>query len=483
MELKPYQIEVIDKLRHNVLALKSTWNIICQEGGTGKTVISVFTCKSFLEKNKNKKALFVVPMEELLMQAYKTYVQFGIKPYIYRQTEPPPPHARMVIASVQTMRSRGFFDADIVFVDECHLGLYPAMLQWYKDNPKEGRIVVGLSATPADNSVNRLSEFYDYDNMIMGKHPAEHVADGELVKDKIYIGKIVDVDFSKIPKRKTEFGLEYNEAKMYELLNKSIFYNEVVRMYKDKAYAKRAICFNLNVEHSKQMAQVFQQHGISAVHLDGNTPKGERAHIINNFKSGLFRVLCVVGIATYGYDDKSLDTIIVNRKVSSNALWRQMILRGDRVYPGKNEFIVLDPFRNAIIHGGLLDRPDYKARTDADDNEKKGVKISKECPSCELIVPVATRICPECGHIFKINTQESPNVDALKLDLELLDDAKQTQPKKEKALSGFFKTLYSINDEARRRQYAESYAREKGYKSGWVNNLLKNSKAFKSFKN
>jgi superfamily II DNA or RNA helicase len=46
---------------------------------------------------------------------------------------------------------------------------------------------------------------------------------------------------------------------------------------------KSAICYCVNVNHSKQVADAFNAAGIPAAHVDGDTDKKARSHFVRIF--------------------------------------------------------------------------------------------------------------------------------------------------------------------------------------------------------
>ena len=63
------------------------------------------------------------------------------------------------------------------------------------------------------------------------------------------------------------------------------------------------------------------------------------------------RFLTSVGILTTGFDEPTVETIILNRATKSLTLYFQMIGRGSRKLPNKDEFTVIDLGNNAARFG------------------------------------------------------------------------------------------------------------------------------------
>ena len=69
------------------------------------------------------------------------------------------------------------------------------------------------------------------------------------------------------------------------------------------------------------------------------------------FKKTPDAILTSVGILTTGFDEPTVETIILNRATKSLTLYYQMIGRGSRKLPGKDEFTVIDLGNNAARFG------------------------------------------------------------------------------------------------------------------------------------
>src|SRR5699024_8776421 len=101
--------------------------------------------------------------------------------------------------------------------------------------------------------------------------------------------------------------------------------------YEKHAKGTKTIIFNVNIEHSLKVWEEFNSHGYNVHHVDGKTSKEERARIFDWFHKTPDAILCNVGIATMGFDEPTINTVIVNRSTTSLPLWLQMTGRGSRI--------------------------------------------------------------------------------------------------------------------------------------------------------
>lgn len=79
--------------------------------------------------------------------------------------------------------------------------------------------------------------------------------------------------------------------------------------------------------------------GVSAISVCGKDE--DRADIIHDFKEGRYKVLVNCQLLTEGFDAPFVDTIVLMRPTKSRALAVQMIGRATRIYPGKEDCLIL----------------------------------------------------------------------------------------------------------------------------------------------
>ena len=113
---------------------------------------------------------------------------------------------------------------------------------------------------------------------------------------------------------------------------------------------KKSLAFCANVKHAKDLAECFNQNGIKAKAIYGAMDDDERASTLSGFSSGNYAVLTNCQLLTEGFDEPSIDCVIMGRPTQSTALFTQMIGRGTRTFPQKQDCLVLDFTDNASKH-------------------------------------------------------------------------------------------------------------------------------------
>lgn len=102
-----------------------------------------------------------------------------------------------------------------------------------------------------------------------------------------------------------------------------------------------------------------------------------------------------MGVLTTGFNAPAVDLIALLRPTKSAGLYVQMVGRGTRLAPGKENCLVLDFAGNVRRHGPVdLVRPRRPGEADG------GEAPTKVCPTCESIIALSATECPDCGHVF-----------------------------------------------------------------------------------
>lgn len=112
-------------------------------------------------------------------------------------------------------------------------------------------------------------------------------------------------------------------------------------------------------------------------------------------KRGEIRALASMGVLTTGFNAPGVDLIALLRPTQSAGLYVQMVGRGTRLAPGKENCLVLDFAGNVRRHGPIdLVRP--KRPGDGGGGEAP----TKVCPECDSIIALSATECPDCGYVF-----------------------------------------------------------------------------------
>ena len=105
---------------------------------------------------------------------------------------------------------------------------------------------------------------------------------------------------------------------------------------------KSTLVFCVDLSHVTNLTAKFRQYGVDAQFVTGETPNKTRSARVEAFKRGDFAVLLNCGVFTEGTDIPNIDCVLLGRPTKSRNLLVQMIGRGMRLHPDKENCHVID---------------------------------------------------------------------------------------------------------------------------------------------
>lgn len=347
MQLREYQTEAKNKVYR---AFKSGVKRVMLQlpTGAGKTILFTSIVRDAVERKK--RAWVLVHRKELIEQTVQKAAKYGLTFSVIQADAVYRPLERYQVASVQTLVRRiekfkkSTFKPDLIICDESHHSTASSYRAIYEAFPEAW--LLGVTATPIRTNGEGFADLFD--ELVTGASMKELIELGYLVKPRYYAAKS-DIDLRSI---KITAG-DYNEADMYEAFKNNCAFGDYVKTWNERAKGKKTICFAINIEHSKQIAQEYNNNGIAAEHVDGTTPKDERDAIMRRFRDGRTLILSNVGIITEGFDVPSCECVQLARATKSLSMYMQMGGRALRPADDKPEAIILDHWNNIYEHGAL----------------------------------------------------------------------------------------------------------------------------------
>lgn len=414
MDLRPYQEDVVEKLRKKIREGKRRLVLVAATG-SGKTV-----CASHLIQNavkKKKKALFIAHRKELIDQASSKLDEFGIDHGIIKSKHKRNrPWELVQVCSAQTLVRRKHVEADLVIIDEAHrspASTYQKILQRFSKPP----VIIGATATPYRSDGRGLGDCYD--DLACAISTAELVEQGYLIEPTVYAAS--NIDLSKV---KIKMG-DFEAGSLSDAMADIVLRGEIVDNWKSKANDACTVAFCVNVEHSKELCRQFLKAGVKAAHLDGKTPDKEREATLRMLANREIQVVCSVGVLTEGWDLPKLECIILARPTQSRGLFKQMVGRIMRPDDDKRFAYVFDHAGCTRMHGFVTDKEQY----DLNSQKRKGRVVSKVpsldlqtiCVGCSAFITLRADKCPHCG---EANRREELNIAETDQELEVVKPKK-----------------------------------------------------------
>ena len=402
LTLRPYQNAAIASIYEYYENKSGNCCIVIPTAG-GKSLVRASFIEGVLKAWPDQRILIVTHVRELIAQNHAEMI--GLWPDapagIYsaglgkRDAQ-----ARILFAGIQSIHRRAaeIGHTDLVLIDEAHLipGNSSTMYRRFLDALSAINLalkVIGLTATPFRTDSGMLHEgrsalFTD----IAYEAPVRELIDQGYLSPLISKQPATWLDVSKVGTRAGDFIARDLAAAVDQDAITRAAVNEIIEHGRDR---KSWLAFCSGVDHARHVAEEFHRRGISCRTIFGDTPKEERDAIIAAFKRGEIRALASMGVLTTGFNAPAIDLIALLRPTKSAGLYVQMVGRGTRLAPGKENCLVLDFAGNVRRHGPIdLVRPKRPGEGGGGDAP------TKVCPECDTIIALSATECPDCGYEF-----------------------------------------------------------------------------------
>ncbi len=401
MQLRPYQTEAVSAV-YDHLRRRDDNPCVVLPTASGKTPVMASICRDAVQQ-WNGRVLILAHVKELLEQAVEKlhdmapdlWMQIGVYSAGLKSRDTDHP---IIVAGIQSIYRRAAeLDAfDIILLDECHMlppdgeGMYRKFLADAKVVNPNVRLI-GLTATPyrmtsgticsPDNLLNHVC----YEVGVR-----ELIVQGYLCPLKTKAGR-QKVDTSGLHIRGGEFIAGEVEALMDDDALVRSACREIVEHTRDR---HATLIFAAGVQHALHVQRVLAQCGHECGFVCGDTLPFERVETLQRFKDGNLRYLVNVNVLTTGFDAPNIDCVALLRPTNSPGLYYQMVGRGFRLHPSKDNCLVLD-FGGNILRHGPVDALEITDRAGG-----AGEAPAKECPECLALIHAAYATCPDCGYEF-----------------------------------------------------------------------------------
>jgi len=369
IRLEPFQERLLEEVevarergRHRNLLVSAT--------GTGKTVMAAVDYARLRERLGRSRLLFVAHRQELLEQSRATYAQalrdpeFGELWVGGRRPE----RWEHVFASIQSLSRAGRSSKDrqvrddgaarngrvgpeeglahlapdhfeVVVIDEFHHAAAPsyrALLD--RVAPLE---LLGLTATP--ERADGLPILQWFGGTIAAELRLWDAIDQGRLVPFAYYGLHDGVDLRSVPWRR---GPGYEVEALSKVYTGNDAWARLVlqqlERHADDLAAMGALGFCVDIEHARFMARVFDEAGVPATAVWGDSPEAERRAALEALRRRQINVLFSVDLFNEGIDLPNVDTLLLLRPTDSPTLFLQQLGRGLRRHPGKTDCLVLD---------------------------------------------------------------------------------------------------------------------------------------------
>ena len=355
--------------------------------GAGKSLVI-----AELARLAKGRVLVLAHVKELVEQNHAKYCHYGLDAAVYSASlNRKETASKVVFASVQSV-SRNLQDFaeqySLLVIDECHrvsedynssyLKVIRALQQ---QNPQLK--VLGLTATPYrlgsgwiyqyhTRGMVRTTEprFFTY---CIFDLPIRHLLSEAYLTPAILLdAPVLCYDFQGLTPGSGGYFKEQDLDLRISQQQRAT--PQIIAQVMQQAQSRRSVMiFAATTRHAEEI-QSYLPADQSALIL-GSTPQAERDRLLLQFKQQELKYLVNVAVLTTGFDAPHVDLIAILRPTESVTLYQQIVGRGLRLSPGKQDCLVLDYAGNRFN----LEQPDIgELRPD---------------PAAELV----TVPCPLCG--------------------------------------------------------------------------------------
>jgi hypothetical protein len=144
----------------------------------------------------------------------------------------------------------------------------------------------------------------------------------------------VKIDISNVSTRAGDFSEEELAAALEPVLEQIA---EAIITY---ARNRKTLIFVPLIRIATQFAEILKQQGLAAEMISGVCT--DRAEKLVRFSTGETQILVNAMLLGEGYDEPSIDCVIVLRPTKIRSFFAQMVGRGTRIHPGKDHLLLLD---------------------------------------------------------------------------------------------------------------------------------------------
>ncbi len=374
-ELYAYQKQAIGQIFDRLSEHPQGYNLLYQlPTGGGKTVIFSDIARRYILET-GKKVLILTHRIELCAQTSEMLTGFNVKNKVIRSEVkelPDQDEFMCFVAMVETLNNRlndeRFFVESIglVIIDEAHYNSFGKLFKFFEEST-----VLGVTATPLSSNIN-LPMYENYRELIVGHSIPELIQMGFLAKACI---ESYDVNLSSLT---VGINGDYTVSSSERLYSDQTMQEKLLAAYEEHSFGKKTLIFNNGIQTSKYVESMFKKVGYGVRHLDNTNTALERKEILQWFKDTPNAILTSVGILTTGFDEPTVETIILNRATRSLTLYFQMIGRGSRVLPNKDRFTVIDLGNNLARFGRWDEEMDWQAIFRSPENFLQHVRSDDE---------------------------------------------------------------------------------------------------------
>ena len=383
MELRPYQQEAKDSVFEQWEKVNKT--LVVLPTGCGKTIVFAKVTEECVRRGK--RVLILAHRGELLDQAAdKIAKTTGLRCALEKaESTCLGSWYRITVGSVQSLQREKRleqFDKDYfgtIIIDEAHHCItdgYQKILQYFSDAK-----VLGVTATPDRGDMRNLGEYFE--SLAYEYTLPKAIREGYLSPIKALTIPL-QLDLSGVSMQSGDF----KAGEIATALDPYLYQiaDEMAKYCQDR----KTVVFLPLVKTSQKFRDILNEKGFKAAEVNGESR--DRAEILEAFDKDEYNVLCNSMLLTEGWDCPSVDCVVVLRPTKVRSLYSQMVGRGTRLYPGKEDLLLLDFLwhteRHELCHPANL-------ICESEEVAKKMTENLEEAAGCPIDIEEAEKTAAE----------------------------------------------------------------------------------------
>jgi len=328
-ELRPYQEEAVNAILDSYK--RGVNPLLIMATGTGKT--QVF---SSVIHETGDKSLVLAHRETLIDQAIEKISRItGRRPQKEKANAWAEKNSEIVVASVQSMQNSRMerFPKDyfgFLTTDEAHHAPAKSYRNIY--NYFDSAVHLGVTATPDRADTKKLGTIYDeiaYEYSLL-----QAIKDKYLAPIKGYKVKDFTIDLNGLK----IYAGDYSDGELGKLIEDYIA--PIAKSIEEQSAWMKTMVFMPTVESSRLMCDALRSLSIDAGYVAGNTDNQKQ--VLYDFHVGNISHLVSCDMLLEGYDEPSVEAIVMLRPTGSRTVYTQIVGRGTRLFPGKESLKLIE---------------------------------------------------------------------------------------------------------------------------------------------
>lgn len=334
MQLRPYQEEARAKVQQEWKEGRKR-TLLVLPTGCGKTIVFSKIIEDRVKMGE--RVLVLAHRSELLEQASdKLMTATGLGTALEKaENTSIGSWFRVVVGSVQTMQREKRLSKfpsnhfDTIVIDEAHHAIsdgYQRVLEHFGEAN-----VLGVTATPDRGDMRNLGSYFD---SLAYEYPLVDAIKSGYLSKITAITIPLELDLSTVSQQAGDFKASEIGTALDPYLDQIA--DEMVKQCKDR----KTVVFLPLVKTSQKFRDILNAKGFKAAEVNGESK--DRAEVLEDFDKDKYNVLCNSMLLTEGWDCPTVDCVVVLRPTKVRALYSQMVGRGTRLAPGKENLLLLD---------------------------------------------------------------------------------------------------------------------------------------------